>query len=103
MSDDAVGRAQAALGGIAFELIALQERLTEIHRSLPVPADLDDMLEDLVCPDLATEVAGCCECIKDDYLRHVIEALELASRVTSHDLMRDFRARQKNRRRYGSG
>jgi len=99
----AVAQAQASLQGIAFDLLALQERLTEIHRALPVPADLEDMLEDVVCPDLATEVAGCVECIRDDYLRQVIEALELASRVTSHDLMRDFRKRQKNRRRYGSG
>jgi hypothetical protein len=99
----AVAQAQASLQGIAFDLLALQERLTEIHRTLPVPADLEDMLEDVVCPDLATEVAGCVECIRDDYLRQVIEALELASRVTSHDLMRDFRKRQKNRRRYGSG
>jgi hypothetical protein len=103
MSDAAaeVARAQAALGEVAFELLALQERLTEIHRALPVPADLEDMLEDVVCPDLATEVAGCIECIRDDYLRQVIAALELASRVSSRDLMRDFRKRQKNRRRYG--
>ena len=99
----AVARAQASLQGIAFELMTLQERLSEIHRGLPVPSDLDDMLEDVVCPDLATEVAGCIECIRDDYLRQVIEALEQASRVTSRDLMRDFRERQKRRRRYGGG
>jgi hypothetical protein len=96
-----VARAQATLREIAFELMALQERLTEINRALPVPADQDDMLEDVVCPDLATEVSGCIECIRDDYLRRLIEALEQASRVTAHDLVRDFRERQKRRRRYG--
>jgi hypothetical protein len=96
-----VTRAQAALQEIAFDLLALQERLTEINRTLPVPSDQDDMLEDVVCPDLATEVSGCIECIRDDYLRRLIEALEQASRVTSHDLVRDFRERQKRRRRYG--
>jgi hypothetical protein len=59
------------------------------------------MLEDEVPPDLATEVSGCIECIRDDYLRQVIEALEQASRVTALDLVRDFRERRKRRRRYG--
>ena len=97
----AVAQAQAALGAIAFELLALQERLTEINRSLPVPTNQEAMLEDEIPPDLATEVSGCIECIRDDYLRQVIEALEEASRVTARDLERDHRERQKRRRRYG--
>lgn len=37
MSDDGpVAQAQAALGAIAFELLALQERLAAINRSLPI-------------------------------------------------------------------
>jgi hypothetical protein len=101
MPDDAVSRAQGALGKIAFELLELQERLAAINRSLPVPTNLEAMLADDVPPDLATEVSGCIECIRDDYLRVVIEALEQASRVTARDLVRDFRERQKKRRRYG--
>ena len=100
-SDGAAAQAQAALGEIAFELLALQERLAAINRSLPVPTNLEAMLQDDVPPDLATEVSGCIECIRDDYLRVVIEALEQASRVTARELVRDFRERQKKRRRYG--
>jgi hypothetical protein len=100
-NDGPVAQAQAALGTIAFELLALQERLAAINRSLPVPTNQEAMLEDEVPPDLATEVSGCIECITDDLLRRVIEALEQASRVTARDLMRDFRERQKRRRRYG--
>jgi hypothetical protein len=101
MPDDAVSRAQGALAVIAFELLALQERLEAINRSLPIPTNQEAMLEDEVPPDLATEVSGCIECITDDLLRRVIEALEQASRVTAHELERDFRERQKKRRRYG--
>jgi predicted ATPase with chaperone activity len=99
MSDDAVVTAQAALGEIAFELLALRERLEAINRGLPVPPDLDAMLEDEIPPDLATEVSGCIECIAEDYLRQVIEALEKASRVTAHEVERDFRKRHQRRRR----
>lgn len=81
-----VAKAQKALGAISFELLALQERLTEIDRGLPVPSSQEAILQDDVPPDLATEVSGCIECIHDDYLRQVIEALEQAARVTSHDL-----------------
>ena len=82
------------------EIAALQERLAAINRSLPVPTNLVAMLEDEVPPDLATEVSGCIECIANDYLRELIEALEQASRVTAHDLVRDFRERQRRRRRF---
>jgi hypothetical protein len=100
MSDDGpVAQAQVALGEIAFELLALQERLVALNRGLPVPTNQEAMLEDEVPPDLATEVSGCIECIAYDYLREVIEALEQASRVTARDLVRDFRERQKRRRR----
>jgi hypothetical protein len=100
-SDGPVAHAQAVLGEIAFELLALQERLAAINRALPVPTNLEAMLEDDVPPDLATEVSGCIECITDDLLRRVIEGLEQASRVTARDLVRDFRERQKKRRRMG--
>ena len=96
-----VTKAQKTLASIAFELLTLQERLTEIERGLPIPPSQEAMLEDEVPPDVATEVSGCIECIRDDYLRQVIEALEEASRVTARDLERDFRERQKRRRRYG--
>jgi hypothetical protein len=68
-----VAKAKRALGVIAFELLALQERVTEIDRGLPVPPNQEAMLEDQVPADLATEVSRCIECIRDDYLRQVIE------------------------------
>ena len=97
--DDTVARAQVALGEVAFELITMQERLLAIHRSLPVPPNQEAMLEDEIPPDLATEVSGCIECIRDDYLRQVMEALEQASCVTARELAKDFRERQRRRRR----
>ncbi len=83
---------------MAFELLALQERLAAIDRSLPVPSNQDDMLEGRIAPDLATEVSGRIECIADDSLRVVIEALQEAACLTVHDLVRDFRAQQRRRR-----
>lgn len=94
-----VAKAQAALGAIAFELLAIQERLVALNGGLPVPPNQEAMLEDEIPPDLATEVSGCIECIAYDYLRQIIEALEQASRVTARDLVRDFRERQRRRRR----
>jgi LPS O-antigen subunit length determinant protein (WzzB/FepE family) len=100
MSDGGVvARAQAALGELAFELLAIQERLVNINRGLPVPPNQDDMLEGRIAPDLATEVSGRIECIAEDSLRRVIEALQGAACLTAHDLERDFREQQKRRRR----
>jgi hypothetical protein len=65
---DVVVRAQAALGEIAFELLALQERLEAINRSLPEPPNLEAMLEGYIAPDLATEVSGRIECVTEDLL-----------------------------------
>jgi hypothetical protein len=90
-----VAKAQKTLGAIAFELLALQERLTEIDCGLPVPPNQEAMLEDEVPPDLATEVSGFIQCVRDDYLRQVIEAPEQAARVTAHELKRNFRERHR--------
>ena len=98
MTDDAVVRAQAALGEIAFDLLALQERLETINRGLPVPADLDAMLSGYIAPDLATEVSGRIECIAEDYLRLVIQSVQGAACLTAHDLDRSWREDQ---RRHG--
>lgn len=37
--------AQAALAEIALQLVAIEDRLTRIAETLPVPPDQDDMLE----------------------------------------------------------
>jgi hypothetical protein len=100
MSDDGpVAQAQAALGGIAYQLLTLQERLVTINRSLPVPSNQEAMLEGETCPDVATEVSGCIECVTDDLLRQLVEVVLHAATVTTADLLRDFRERQRRRRR----
>jgi hypothetical protein len=100
MSDGGVvARAQAALGELVFELLAIQERLVSINRGLPVPPNQDDMLEGRIAPDLATEVSGRIECISEDSLRVVIEALQGAACLTAHELDRAWRAEQAERRR----
>jgi hypothetical protein len=94
-----VAKAQAALAQIAFELLVIQERMEAINQGLPVPPNQDDMLEGLIAPDLATEVSGRIECIAEDSLRRVIEALQGTAYLTARDLERDFREQQKRRRR----
>lgn len=94
---DPVVQAQSVLGEIAFDLLALQERLAGIDRQLPVPPNRDAMLEGLIAPDLATEVSGRIECIAEDYLRVVIDALQGAACLTAHDLERAFRDERSKR------
>jgi hypothetical protein len=96
-SDGPVAKAQAALGEIAFELLAVQERLEAVNRTLPIPPNQDAMLEGRIAPDLATEVSGRVECIAEDYLRRVIEALQGAACLTAHDLVRAFRNEKRKR------
>jgi|ERR1700728_667564 LPS O-antigen subunit length determinant protein (WzzB/FepE family) len=93
-----VAKAQAALGEIAFTLLALQEQLEQIDRGLPVSPLQDAMLEGRIAPDLATELSGRIECISEDLLRQVIDALQGAACLTAHDLERGFRL---DRRREG--
>jgi len=102
MSDHGtVAKVQEALGEMAYELLILQEQLVRLNRRLPVPPNLEAMLEDEVPPDLATEVSGCIECIANDYLRELIEMLERAASVTARELERDFRERQGRHRPRG--
>jgi hypothetical protein len=80
--DDAVARAQGALGEIAYQLLTLQERLATINRSLPIPADQEAMLQGETCPDLATEMSGCIEWVTDDLLRQLLEVVLHTATVT---------------------
>jgi len=93
-----VANAQAALEHAAQELLALQERLQALNRSLPVAPDQEAMLEGEIAPDLATELSGCIDCVTEDPLRRAIEMLQHAAAVTSDDLARSFRERQPRRR-----
>jgi hypothetical protein len=82
--------AQAALAEIALQLVALEDRLTRIAESLPVPPDQNDMLEHRIPYDLTTKLAGMIQCVVADEIRPAIEYLEGAARVTDDDLRREF-------------
>jgi len=87
--------AQAALAEIALQLVAIEDRLTRIAESLPVPPNQEDMLEHRVPYDVATELAGMIQCVVADEIRPAIEYLEGAARVTPEELVRSFGQRWK--------
>jgi hypothetical protein len=95
----AIRSAQAALGAIATDLLALQDRLAAISRQLPVPPDQEAMLEGKIAPDVATELSGCIDCLNDDILHQAVEMLRHAASVTPHDLVRAFQLHQDRQER----
>ncbi len=97
---DEVGRAQAALGEVVFELLRMQERLEAINRRLPVPANLDAMLAGEIAPDLATEISGRIECVAEDLMRRVIASLQGAACLTARELERSWRKERRERERH---
>jgi hypothetical protein len=94
-----VAKAQTALGEMAFQLLVLSDLLTGINRRLALPPEplLTDMLEGEIAPSVAVEVSGCIECIVNDFLPMVLEALQHAATVTGRQLERDYRAHQERR------
>lgn len=82
--------AQAALAGIALELVAIQDRLQQIHDQLPESPDREAMWAHELPRDVATEIHGAIECVLADYLRTAIEYVEGASRVTAQELRARF-------------
>ena len=82
--------AQAALSEIALQLVAIEDRLTRIAESLPVPPNQENMLEHRVPYDVATKLTGMIQCVVTDEIRPAIEYLEGAARVTAEDLRREF-------------
>ena len=78
--------AQAALAEIALELVAITDRLQQIHDALPASRRRDAMLEHRVPRDVATELVGAIECVVADQLRPAIEYIEAASRMTAEEL-----------------
>jgi hypothetical protein len=89
-----VKTAQAALGEIALQLLALAEVLEGIHRELSPPPDLADRQEHRKPYDRATEILATIECVLADNLRPAVESLERSARVTDAELERDFRERE---------
>jgi len=66
------GEAQAALAGVALELVAIADRLQQIHDALPASRNRDAMLEHRIPRDVATEVCGVVETVLVDEVRPVI-------------------------------
>ena len=54
--------AQTVLAEIALQLVAIEDRLTRLGDSLPVPPNQEDMLEHRVPYDVVTELAGMIGC-----------------------------------------
>ena len=90
--------AQAALAGVALELVAVADRLQAIHDELPPSPNRDAMLEHRVSRDVATEVYGVIESVLVDEVRPAIEYLEAASRVTAEELRERFEQDQRRGR-----
>jgi hypothetical protein len=91
------GEAQAALAGVALELVALADRLQQIHDALPVSRHRDSMLEHRAPRDVATEISGVIEAVLVDEIRPAIECLEAASRVTAEELRERFERDRRSR------
>jgi hypothetical protein len=88
------GEAQTALAEIALELVAITDRLEQIHDALPVSRNREAMLEHCMPYDVATEIAGTIECVVADQLRPAVAYLEAASRVTAEELREQHREQQ---------
>jgi hypothetical protein len=86
--------AQAALAGIALELVAITERLQRIHDELPLSRNREAMWAHEIPSDVATEIYGTIECVLADHLRTVVEYVEGASRVTAEGLREQHREQQ---------
>jgi hypothetical protein len=82
--------AQAALAEIALELVAITDRLQQIHDALPLSPDREAMWAHEVPADVATEIYGTIECVLADHLRTVVQYVEAASRVTAEELRERF-------------
>jgi hypothetical protein len=85
--------AQAVLAEIALQFVAIEDRLTRIAESLPVPPNQEDMLEHRIPNDLATQLLGLIECVVADDLQPAIEGLEKGARETEEDLVRSYEQR----------
>jgi hypothetical protein len=94
MPEWTVEQTQAKLKEISYDLLELEDRLLLIRDSLPIPPNVDAMLEGLEPYDVATDIFGSIECVVDDCLSPAIRTLEKAAEITNEDLRREFRKRR---------
>jgi hypothetical protein len=90
--------AQAALGEVADQLLALVDTLDAIHAGLPAPADINDRQEGRKPYDVTTDVLATIECVLADSLRPAIESLQRSAQVTDAHLDQEYQEWLKQRR-----
>lgn len=73
--------AQRELRSIAQDLLAVEDRLWQVWKSVPRSPDEDAMFEGELPWDLATEIRTGVECVAQN-LRRGIESFERTSRAT---------------------
>jgi hypothetical protein len=93
-----VARAQAALGEIAYQLLALVDTMDAIHAALPLPPDLVDRQEHRKPYDVATDVLATVECVLADSLRPAIQSLQRSAQVTDAELEQEYQEWLKRRK-----
>jgi hypothetical protein len=91
------GEAQATLAAVALDLVAIADRLQQIHDALPPSPDRDAMWAHEVPRDVATEVYGAIETVLVDEIRPALEYLEAVSRVTGEELRQRFEDERRGR------
>jgi hypothetical protein len=92
-----VAKAQAALGEVAYQLLALVDALQGIHAGLPRPADMADREEGRKPYDRTTDVLATIECVLEDELRPAIVSLQRSAQVTDAELELQYREWLKRR------
>jgi hypothetical protein len=85
-----VAQAQAVLGDVAYQLLALVDALEGILRDLPRPPDLADREEGRLPYDVTTDVLATIECVLEDAFRPAIASLQRTAQVTDAELAREF-------------
>lgn len=71
-------------------LVAISDRLQQIHDELPVSPDREAMWAHEIPRDVATELYGAIEAVIADEIRPAVEYLEAAARVTAAALRERF-------------
>ncbi len=94
---DLVLSSQDAVFEVAIELTRLDRRLAQISTSLPLPADVDDVLEERVVSTPATQLFGVIGAVKVN-LKEAIEALLETAQIDEVTLRQEFRKWEQGRR-----
>ena len=89
--NEAVRASQDAVFEVAIELTRLDRRLAQIATSLPLPADVGELLEDGLPSIPATHLYGLIGAVKGE-LRETIAVLLEAAQIDGVALRREFRS-----------